>query len=79
MKKPKRKNRKSGAAVRSSELVRALAKELHAAGLEEVRRVEGYSDGSGWDTTSQRTKNGMIGIAKYVKDWKRPNNRICDP
>ena len=69
-------SRTTGGAARSSVQrdVRALAKELWAAGVAEVRKREGWSDRKTWRDTSERTRDGMMGIAKYVKNWKRPND-----
>lgn len=57
-------------------VVRALAIELWEAGVAEVRLREGWSDNKKWNDMGERTKIGMIGIAKYVQNWKRPNSKI---
>jgi hypothetical protein len=63
--------------VGSGRLVRALAVEIHTAGLKEVRRREKSHDGSGglYQSGSPRLIAAMEGIAMHVMRHYRPNAR----
>ena len=74
----KTKRTQEQASRRMQRVVRALAIELWKAGVAEVRLSEGWSDRKTWRDTSERTKTGMMGVAKYIQNWKRPNADISD-
>jgi len=57
-------------------VVRALAKTIWRAALEEVRKDEGYDDGvNDYRKIDPRTKSAMNGIAKWILKHKRPNDQ----